>query len=113
MTKATTTAIATVAAATATAAKKNNNQPKAAVEKVATMAAAEASVAVATVLTSVATRDGGGYGDPPRDITKWSSGAGGAISLLFFWDKMTNLRWLTLSILKYLMKTKKFIRESA
>ncbi len=65
-------------------------------EKAATMAAAEASVAAAAVLTSVATRGGSGYGDPPRDITKWSSGAGGAISLLVFWDKMTNLRWLTL-----------------
>jgi hypothetical protein len=60
----------------------------------------KASVAAATVLLSVATRGGGGYGDPPRDITKWSSGAGGAISLLFFWDKLTNLRWLRLGILK-------------
>ncbi len=68
-------------------------------EKVATMAAAEASVATATVLMSVATRGGGGYGNLPCDITKWSSGAGGAISLLFFWDKLTNLRWLTLGIL--------------
>jgi hypothetical protein len=48
-----------------------------------------------------------------NDITKWSLGAGGAISLLFFCDKLTNLGWLTLSILKYLMKTKKFICESA
>jgi hypothetical protein len=54
------------------------------VEKAATMAAAEASVAAATVLTSVATCSGGGYGNPPRDITKWSLGAGGAISLRFF-----------------------------
>ncbi len=77
------------------------------------MAAAEASVAAATVLTSVATCGGGGYGDPPLDITKWSFGAGGAISLRFFCDKMTNLGWLTLSISKYLMKTKKIIRESA
>ncbi len=45
-------------------------------EKAATMAAAEASVAAAMVLTSVATRGGGGYGDPPYDITKWSLGAG-------------------------------------
>ncbi len=64
------------------------------------MAAAEASVAVGTVLTSVAMRGGGGYGDPPRDITKWSLGAGGAISLLLFWDKLTNLGWLTRGILK-------------
>ncbi len=77
------------------------------------MAAAEASVAAATVLTLVGTRGGGGYGDPPRDITKWSLGAGGAISLHFLCDKLTKLGWLTLSILKYLMKTKKFIRESA
>jgi hypothetical protein len=28
-------------------------------------------------------------------------------------DKLTNLGWLTLSVLKYLMKTKTFIRESA
>jgi hypothetical protein len=83
------------------------------VEKAATMAAAEASVAAAMVLTSVAMRGGGGYGDPPCDITKWSLGAGGAISLCLFCDKLTNLRWLTLSNLKYLMKTKKFIRESA
>ncbi len=68
-------------------------------EKVATMAAAEASVAAATVLTSVvATRGGGGYGDPPRDITKWSLGAGRAISLRFFCDKLTNLGWLTLNL---------------
>ncbi len=113
MTEALTTATATVAAATVTAAKKNNNRLKAAVEKAATMAAAEASVAAATVLTSVAMRGGGGYGDPSRDITKWSLGAGGAISLRFFCDKLTNLGWLTLSILKYLMKIKKFIRESA
>jgi hypothetical protein len=44
--------------------KKYNNQLKAAVEKVATMAAAEALVAEAMVLTSVAMRGGGGYGDP-------------------------------------------------
>jgi hypothetical protein len=68
------------------------------VEKVATMAAAEASVAAATILMLVAMRGGGGYGDPPRDITKWSLGAGGAISLHFFCDKLTNLGWLTLSI---------------
>jgi hypothetical protein len=49
---------------------------------------------------------------PPRNITKWSLRAGGAISLRFFCDKLTNLAWLTLSILKYLMKNKKFIRES-
>ncbi len=79
----------------------------------AAMAAAEASVAAATVLTSVATRGGGGYSNLPDDITKWSLGAGGAISLRFFCDKLTNLGWLTLSILKYLTKTKKFIRESA
>ncbi len=30
-----------------------------------------------------------------------------------FCDKLTNLGWFTLSVLKYLMKTKKFIRESA
>jgi hypothetical protein len=30
-----------------------------------------------------------------------------------FCDKLTNLGWLTLSVLKYLMKTKKFISESA
>jgi hypothetical protein len=83
------------------------------VEKAATMAAAEASVAAVMVLMLVAMRGGGGYGDPPRNVTKWSLGAGGAISLRFFCDKLTNLRWLTLSILKYLMKTKKFIRESA
>ncbi len=82
-------------------------------EKAATMAAAEASVAAVMVLMLVAMRGGGGYGDPPRNVTKWSLGAGGAISLRFFCDKLTNLRWLTLSILKYLMKTKKFIRESA
>ncbi len=29
----------------------------------------------------------------------WSSGAGGPTSLLFILDKLTNLRWLTLSIL--------------
>jgi hypothetical protein len=93
----------------------HQHQLKAAVEKMATMAAAEASVAAATVLTSVATRGGGGYGDPPRNITKWTLGAGqaGAISLRFFCDKLTNLGWMSLSILKYLMKTKKFIRESA
>jgi hypothetical protein len=34
------------------------------VEKVATMGAAEASVAMGTVLTSVATRDISSYGDP-------------------------------------------------
>jgi hypothetical protein len=83
------------------------------VEKVATMAAAEASVVAAMVLMSVATRGGGGYGNTPHVITKWSLGAGGAIFLCFFCDKLTNLGWLTLSILKYLMKTKKFIRESA
>jgi hypothetical protein len=55
----------------------------------------------------------GGYGNPLRDITKWSLGAGGAISLRFLCIKLTNLGWLTLSISKYLMKTKKFIRESA
>jgi hypothetical protein len=93
--------------------KKNNNQLKAAVKKAAMMVAAEAAVAAAMVLTLVATRVGGGYGDPPRNITKWSLGAGGAISLRFFCDKLTNLGWLTLSILKYLMKTKKFVRESA
>jgi hypothetical protein len=82
------------------------------VEKAATMAAAEASVVAAMVLTLVATRGSGGYGNPPCDIAKWSSVAGGG-SLLFLGDKLTNLRWLTLSILKYLMKTKKFIRESA
>ncbi len=60
-------------------------------EKAATMAAAEVSVAGVTVLRSVATRGGGGYGDPPRDITKWSLGAGGVISLCFFCDKLTNL----------------------
>jgi hypothetical protein len=48
------------------------------------MAAADASVAAAMVLMTVATRGGSGYGDPPRDITKWSLGAGGAISLRFF-----------------------------
>jgi hypothetical protein len=69
------------------------------VEKAARMVAAEASVAAATVLTSVATRGGSGYGDPPCDITKWSLGAGGAISLRFFCDKLTNLGWLTLSSL--------------
>jgi hypothetical protein len=83
------------------------------VEKVATMVAAEVSVAAATVLRSAATRGGGSYGNPPRNITKWSSGAGGAISLLFFWDKLTNLRWLTLGILKQLCKTNIFICESA
>jgi hypothetical protein len=53
------------------------------VEKVATMAAAEASVAAARVLTSVATRGGGGGdGNPPRNITKWSSGAYSMIALM-------------------------------
>jgi hypothetical protein len=83
------------------------------VEKVATMVVAEASVVAAMVLTLVATCGGGGYGDPPHDITKWCLGAGGAISLRFFCDKLTNLGWLTLSILKYLIKTKKFIHERA
>jgi hypothetical protein len=59
----TTTATAKVAAATATAAKKSNNQLKAVVEKAATMVAAEASLAAATVLTLVATRGGSGYGN--------------------------------------------------
>ncbi len=77
------------------------------------MAVAEASVAAARVLTLVAMCGCGSYGDLPRDITKWSLGVGGAISLRFFCDKLTNLGWLTLSILKYLTKTKKFIRESA
>ncbi len=83
MTEVTTTAIATVEGATATASKKNN-QLKAAVEKAATMAAAEVSVAAVTVLTSVAMRGGGGYGDPPRDITKMElGGRGGDLSALF------------------------------
>jgi hypothetical protein len=30
-----------------------------------------------------------------------------------FCDKLSNLGWLTLSVLKYLMKIKKFICESA
>ncbi len=33
--------------------------------------------------------------------------------IAIFCDKLTNLGWLTPSVLKYLMKTKKFIRESA
>jgi hypothetical protein len=36
------------------------------------MVAVKVSVAVATVLTLVATHGVGGYGDPPCDITKWS-----------------------------------------
>jgi hypothetical protein len=39
-------------------------------------------------------------------------GRGGNLPALFC-EKLTNLGWLTISILKYLMKTKKFIRESA
>jgi hypothetical protein len=39
----------------------------------------------------------------------WSLLAGGASSLLFCWDKLTNHRLLTLSILKYLNKTNLFI----
>jgi hypothetical protein len=78
---------------------KNNNQLKAAVEKAATVAAAEASVAAATVLTLVAMCGGGGYGNPPHNITKWSLGAGGAISLRFFCDKLTNLGRLTLRLI--------------
>jgi hypothetical protein len=33
--------------------------------------------------------------------------------IAIFCDKLTNLGWLTLSVLKYLMETKKYIRESA
>jgi hypothetical protein len=32
--------------------------------------------------------------------------------IALFCDKLTNLGWLTLSVLKYLMKIKKFIFES-
>jgi hypothetical protein len=32
--------------------------------------------------------------------------------IAIFCDKLTNLGWLTLSVLKYLMKTKKFICDS-
>jgi hypothetical protein len=39
----------------------------------------------------------------------WQAGAEEKNS--YFYDKLTNLGWLTLK--KYLMKTKKFIRESA
>jgi hypothetical protein len=69
-------------------------------EKAATMLSAKASVVAAKDLMLVATRGGSGYGDQPRNITKWSSGARGLISLLFWEDKMTNLRWLALGILK-------------
>jgi hypothetical protein len=40
-------------------------------------------------------------------------GQGRKRRIAIFCDKLTNLGWLTLSVLKYLMKTEKFIRESA
>jgi hypothetical protein len=40
-------------------------------------------------------------------------GRGWKRRIAIFCDKLTNLGWLTLSVLKYLMKTKKIIRESA
>jgi hypothetical protein len=39
-------------------------------------------------------------------------GQGRKRRIAIFCDKLTNLGWLTLSVLKYLMKTKKFIQES-
>ncbi len=41
------------------------------------------------------------------------SGQGQKKRIAIFCDKLTNLGWLTLIVLKYLMKTKKFIPESA
>ncbi len=38
-------------------------------------------------------------------------GRGRKRRIAIFCDKLTNLGWLTLSVLKYLMKTKKFIRD--
>ncbi len=47
----------------------------------------------------------------------WSLMAGGGQGwrrrIAIFCDKLTNLGWLTLIVLKYLMKNKKFIRKSA
>ncbi len=40
-------------------------------------------------------------------------GQGQKRRIAIFCDKLTNLGWLTLSVLKYLMKSKKFIHESA
>ncbi len=46
-------------------------------------------------------------------LLKAGGGRGQKRRIAIFCDKMTNLGWLTLSVFKYLMKTKKNIRESA
>jgi hypothetical protein len=50
---------------------------------------------------------------PSRLLLMAGGGQGGKRRIAIFCYKLTNLGWLTLSVLKYLMKTKKFIRESA
>ncbi len=50
---------------------------------------------------------------PSWSLLTVGGGRGQKRRIAIFCDKLTNLGWLTLSVLKYLMKTKKFICESA
>jgi hypothetical protein len=50
---------------------------------------------------------------PSWSLLTAGGGQGRKRRIVIFCDKLTNLGWLTLSVLKYLMKTKKFICESA
>ncbi len=50
---------------------------------------------------------------PPLWSLSLAGGGGGGEEKIFFCDNLTNFGWLTLSVLKYLMRIKKFISESA
>jgi hypothetical protein len=50
---------------------------------------------------------------PSWSLLTAGGGQGRKRRIAIICDKLTNLGWLTLSVLKYLIKTKKFICESA
>jgi hypothetical protein len=52
-------------------------------------------------------------GSPPLVVVVVGGWRGWRRRIALFCDELTNFGWLTLSVLKYLMKINKFIRESA